>query len=133
MAMIWPRFARDWRPALTVLAIYALVLNAIFGAAATAAVAMGGDAGSIICRADLDQSVAGKVPGKLHEDCRACQGLCAQHGFHGIDPAARAQLWFVPEERGLILPREVIALPIERAAARAGHARAPPRLASKAA
>jgi hypothetical protein len=131
MRIIRPRLARRWRSLPAILAIYALVLHAIFATAATAASVMSrGDGHGVICRGDIGHADAGKDGGRLHDECGACQGLCAHHGLAVTDPSGHGARWLAPDGLGRLIEPAAIANPGPGVRAKAGYARAPPRLAA---
>jgi hypothetical protein len=119
---------RGLRPVLAVLAIYALVMQAVFATAALGALPLeAANQGVVICRGDsghADTAQGGTGQGH-HEGC-ACQGLCAQHGSAGIDPAALALRWISPDCIGQKLVPAVTHSALWSETRRGGFARAPP-------
>jgi hypothetical protein len=114
-----------------VLAIYALILNAIFGPASAGPIMGASDRAIVICGvAEPGHGDFGKDTGKQHEGCGACQGLCAHHGSAGIDPSRQWLGWLLPRRSGPRLEVAASELPVRAAEMGAARARAPPHLAS---
>jgi hypothetical protein len=123
---------RGLRPVFAVLAIYALILQAVFATAAMGALPLGAASqGIAICRGDSGHADTGQGgTGQGHGESCACQGLCAQHGGAGIDPAAHLARWISPDRIGQkLVPAQTRSGP--RSERRCGgFARAPPAMAS---
>jgi hypothetical protein len=115
-----------------VLAIYALILNAIFAPAVSAApYVRGNDSATVICRAELGHGDLGGDTGKQHDECGACQGLCAaHHGGVGIAPARLGMGWLAPRRSTLERALPASDLPMRRMEVGVARARAPPHLGS---
>jgi hypothetical protein len=144
MCPIWLALQWRWRPASAVLAVYAIALQAVLGGAAMSASLMsallvGGAGHGIICRGDASQANArqadarqegGRQDGARQEGGRscACQGLCAEHGGGGIDPARHVARLLSPSGLGRPVEPEAILLPAPAGARKSSFARAPPRL-----
>jgi hypothetical protein len=124
---------RGRRSAFAVIAIYALVLQAIFGGAAmSASLALGADGHGIICRGDAGHGVADqdRAQKELGRNC-VCQGLCPQHGAAGIDLAGGGMGQLRLQYRASALAeRPEIAIPAPRHIRPASSARAPPGFGS---
>ncbi|SDR50043.1 hypothetical protein SAMN05519103_04046 [Rhizobiales bacterium GAS113] len=124
----WIEPLREWRLAVSTLAIYGLVLQALLGGAAmSVSLAVSADGGTIICKGEAWHA---GVPDGAHQehgqDC-ACQGLCAQHGGVGLDPSNRAAAPLPSRHASRLAGPPAIVIKVPRTLRRSGFARAPPR------
>ena len=127
MQLFASRLISGSRAALAVLAVYALVMQAMLGTAAMSASLLAGRSAGIICRSDDGHSPTqpgGR--GQGHGEACICLGLCPQHGGAGILPVpdAARRIAVVGFARELI-PAAAL-LPAVSEGRRVAFARAPP-------
>ncbi|SEE06825.1 hypothetical protein SAMN05444161_4769 [Rhizobiales bacterium GAS191] len=124
----WIERLREWRLAVSTLAIYGLVLQALLGGAAmSASLAVSADGGTIICKGEAwHADVPGGAPQEHGQNC-ACQGLCAQHGGVGLDPSSSAAAQLPSRHASRLAGPPAIVIKVPRTLRRSGFARAPPR------
>jgi hypothetical protein len=133
-ARIRPRLdrLRRWRFAVSAVAIYALVLQALIGGVALAApLGTAGESALVICKSESgDNPRLGEISGAAHHehgDLCICQGLCAHHGGAAPLPSFRAAgLLAGGEASRLALPSAITAA-VPHSLRQSGFARAPPR------
>ena len=127
MQLFASRLISGSRAALAVLAVYALVMQAVLGTAAMRASLLAAGGEGIICRSDDGHRAAqaGKS-GRGHGEVCICQGLCPQHGGAGILPVADAARRIAPVGFARELIPVAALLPATSAGRRVASARAPP-------
>ena len=128
----WISRLRRWRFPVSAAAIYALVLQALFGGVAVAAPIAAGSSALVICTGggpSGDGARLADAAGAAHQqhgDACVCQGLCAHHGGAAPVPSFRAVgLRPVGEAIGLALPMAITASELHNLR-HSGFARAPP-------